>query len=357
MQYQQTPQGLASMFDSNVANGGGSIAAAPSLMGLLTQQQNADQMTQQDQSRQLQYDTANDPLKLAKSSLDNQTLQAELPGHVADSSIRGVAADKAKSLSAADIKDALGQFDTKAIQRHVTDASSAGDLLAQAAQGAIANPLGAKDRVKASLMSNGLGHMWNEDWDDPRVTPGQFALELHQYGTGLQDVSAKFHQQMQLADQKGELAIERQREISRSNQLRDMMKLEGVRATLATKERLGNIPKNWDDYGAKMLQHAKDATTEDERAALTAEAEKAFQVSKQLKSAAAGTAAGVKPALNAVGIPENQDVNPGPPSPLAAPGKVSPSDAAHLAKLPAGSKANGDGTFMLPDGTRIRPKQ
>lgn len=205
MPYQQTPQGLAQMFGADVSNGGGSIASTPAMMGLWAQQQQADNMTQQDQARQLSFDTANDPLKLAHQGLVNDTMGAQLPGIQAQSSMQQRTNSNQAATNDQAINDIIGKYKSSDIARHVQDTENLGTSLSQMGQEAFSNPVGAAQRVKAQLTSMGHGDLWNPAWETS--DPGLLARQLQDYGTDIQSTSAKFREASALQESKNQAAI------------------------------------------------------------------------------------------------------------------------------------------------------
>lgn len=352
MQYQQTPQQLSDMFSSNVANGGGSIASTPAMMGLWAQQQQADNMTQQDQSRQLSFDTANDPLKLQASGLANQTAEAHLPGIQAQSGMLQRQNTNEAATNDAKIADILGKYKSADVSRHVEDTASFGTRLSQMGEEAFSNPVGAAARVKAELTSMGHGDLWNSDWENS--SPGLLARQLGDMGTDIQNTSAKFKNALAMTESKNTAAIQGRQIAAGASEYAADRRLEAVQALMKTKTAIANIPRSLQDYAAKMQQIA-DAETDPERKSLYAqEAKKATDRANALASASATTTISPKPDLNYLGV---KTVGAGTPTP-AFNGAQEPDafdapiqTSAPPAGFPAGAVQNPDGSVTYKDKT------
>lgn len=325
MNYQQTPQGLAQMFNSDVSNGGGSIAATPFQMALQGQQQNADQMTQQDQARQLSFDTANDPLKLARSGLDNDTLSAELPGRVAASSTATRNNANADILNDQTVKDAFSKLSSDQINNHVKDIENLGQIALQQAQGANFNPMGAMQRAHQAFIDAGHGDMWNPDWDaaNENGNVGDFALKLKEFGTGIQDQAAKLRQNMQIQGAKNE-GMYGKAGIQGQNALDlEALKQEGRVALSQLKVSLRPTPQEtMSQWEARMRSKPDDPS-----------AQAALQRWEVQKEGIAAAGANVQDAFRRQVI--------GTPKPAV--------------QVPAGFKDNGDGTYTTPSGAIVKP--
>lgn len=197
MNYQQTPQGLSTLFSLPPE-------AQTSGMGLLTQQQNADQMTQQDQARQLDFDTANDPLKLAHQGLTNQTLEAGLPEVVARSNMAKRKDANEALLNDDQIKDMVGKYKSADLQRHVTDMEGVGQLAQQQYQSIYMNPFGAAQRAKDAFTQAGHADLWNDDWND--LPAGQLAAKLKDFGQGIQQSNSAMSKALMQAQERADAA-------------------------------------------------------------------------------------------------------------------------------------------------------
>jgi hypothetical protein len=350
MGYMETPQSLADIYNGPVG------AFIPSMQAL-GRQQGRDALTQQDQERQLSFNTQADPHRLERMNLENQTTDAHLPGIRAQGSLQQIAAKRAAALSDKDIQDMIGQYDSKELSRHVDDVDKLGTFFAQHGARAFSHPMGAAQRVKAELTKMGRGDLWNDSWEEGSDKPefaGVLARRLTDYGTDLTETGTKYRQALELAARKGDSAVEVAKINAQAKGVTDALRLQGIRETIAAKSQLGKNPKNWEQWGAQMAEFARSATNPDEKAALEAEAAKAVEVSKQLRSAAAGVTAATKPDTGEMGVPTVGDTTPPPANPF------SPKAAAPLAVppgMPPGTVANPDGTLTLPDGTRIRKKQ
>lgn len=300
MQYQTTPQGLSSMFDSNVANGGGSIAATPSMMALLGQQQDADAITQQDQQRQLNYDTANDPLRLQQSSLANQTTQAQLPGVAANAAMLARTNSNQAATNDENLKQILSGLNAKDAANHVDELGSIGNLFAQ--HGAIAQtqPLGAKDRLTSALMQAGHPELVNPEWNS--MSPADFAADVSSQGTNLMNTSSKLNSLMQVQNLKNAGASDVERQKAEAARYASDQRLQAAQDMVAGREKIAGIPKNLADYAAKMAMFAQQETDPSRQAAYADQAGWATEQLQKQAAAAAGVNNATKPNLNSLGI-------------------------------------------------------
>lgn len=201
-QWQQTPQGIESMFNANVSNGGGTIAATPSLMQLLGQQQAADVLTSKDQQRQYDYNMAADPLKLQGLDLANQTTQAELPGRKATSISQGVKANIDLNTMQSVIDRALAENGAKKTASHAEELGSIGTILMQHAAGIGNNPVGAGARTRALFKNLGIESMLNPNFD--QMDPINQIESIRDLGGNMMDASAKARMAVQKYEMQGQ---------------------------------------------------------------------------------------------------------------------------------------------------------
>lgn len=290
------------MFGSNVSNGGGSIAATPSLMGLLSQQQNADQLTQQDQSRQLGFDYANDPLKLAHSGLTNDTLAAELPGVVAGSNIRQRADRVGGATEASDIADILGKHGSEKVKRQVAEMENLGQVAMQQAQAAMFNPLGAAQRAKQAFKDAGHEDMWDPSWDSQDTSdPRDFAFKLNQFGNGIQQTNSAFNKQMAGLESKANASatvaqINAQAKTDAANIL-----AQSRRDVQAAKAKAGTSKESWENLAVGLKKAAMEATDPEQIKMFLKESEDAQEHSKTLKAAGAAVRVDADVNIDALG--------------------------------------------------------
>lgn len=313
MQYQQTPQGLQDLYSVNPA-------AVPQALNLLSQQQNADQITQADQQRQYNYDVAADPFRLQKMDLENQTTQAELPWHQAKASILQRENNNQAATNDAKLRDIFSKYKSDEIARHVADAENAGTRLSQMAEEAFSNPVGAAPRVKQELQDMGLGHLWNPDWETSH--PGLLARQLGDYGRDLQTTSAKFRNMMEAQGLKNEVGMANAQAKIQAAEISARQRQSVAEMLMQTKKYLGAIPHGLTDYAGKMralsFQAMQEGRTE-EAQKYELEARKAEMAQTDINDASARTNSGRMANLNAFGIvtngPNGGPVPPATPTP------------------------------------------
>lgn len=337
MQYQQTPQGLETLYNNLP------VSATPQAMSLLGQQQDADQLTAQDNQRQFKYDTANDPLKLRGNSLDNDIKAAQLPGHVAMSNMH-VRTDANQALTNdAAIKDMMGKYSSAELGRHATDAETLGQRLSQMGEEAFSNPLGASARVKAELEKLGHGDMWNPDWETSH--PGLLARQLGDYGNDIMNSSAKLRNALEVGRLKNEglqgvatTRAQAQEEVARIN---SQQRASTAQALFAMKGHLAKIPKGLEDYAAKMRELARQAQADGndaESKKYLAEAVSAEKAKENINNGPARVNVAPKPNLNALGL---ETVGPN-AQPNRTPGMAGAQG--QVPGWPEGAVANPDGS-------------
>lgn len=345
MQYQQTPAGLSAMFDSNVANGGGSIAATPSMMSLLGQQQGADQLTSMDNQRQYAYDTANDPLKLQEKGLQNDTLAEALPGVTARSKEDTRKASNGALLNDREIADHIGTYGAAATKRHIEDMEALGQTALQQSELSWANPMGANARAKQAFIDAGHGDAWNPEWDT--MNAGDLADKLGKLGQGIQGTNAAVSKALLTAQAKGDAALAVKIEENRGKLEQSRIRAASADALTAAKERMASTKQTEQQYGTQMEALANAETDPAKKAEYMARANAAYKKAYELASAPAATGAAVKPDVGAMGIPKVG--NPAAPTITGAQGN--PPQAAPTAAQPtAGAASNGMPATPPPAG-------
>lgn len=303
MQYQQTPQGLAQIFSDQVP-----VSAQPAMMGLLGTQQAADTMTQQDQARQLGFDQANDPLKLAHSGLENQTLEGALGGVQARSRMDVRKDSNESATNDQFLSDLKGKYSSAELKRHADDFENIGQTLSQL--GATVNqmdPASAHARVKSELTA--MGHPDLYDAAMANTDPGALGTKLTDMGGSIVGQAAKYKNAMALAEAK--VAGAQQVALTRADAQRDVATTAAEQrkatalALMETKKYVAQVPKGLEMYAAQMLKLADAEPDPKLAAAYRKEAEEAASGKAQINAAGAGVTAGIKPNLPALGIGDN----------------------------------------------------
>ena len=327
MQYQQTFGGLQDMYNMPVA-------MMPQAMSLANQQQDADALTSQDNQRQFAYDQANDPLKLQRSGLDNQLLQAQIPGQQALSNMHVRKDQNEASTNDAYIKDVLGKYKADDVKRQVSDLENLGQIALSHSETSMMEPFGAAARVKQAFVDAGHGDLWQPEWDNLPV--GQLALKLRDFGTRVQQHTAAYSRALDQADMKAASAANVANINADARVQAAQTAAEARRAAIRPQSK-----ENMSQYEARIREAAASGDPDAATALAILERQK-------VERAQAGPTvnANTKPDLNALGIPT-----------VGATGgaKVPPPISATSGPGP-GWTDNGDGTWT--NGTvTIRKKQ
>jgi len=197
-----------------------------------------------------------DPLRLRQLELGNQTTEAGLPGIMANGQIAQRKNKIESMFEDKQIQDMMGKYKSEELSRHVKDMEGVGQLALQGAEQVWSNPIAGRAMVKQKLEKAGV---WNPKWDS--LPPDRLAMELSNFGQGIQATGAKFTQAMELQSMKSATAENVARIAAdtrmRVEQLKGQLAQEKVAAT-ATKD-----PKTLEQGIAVNMARAQAATDPD----------------------------------------------------------------------------------------------
>jgi hypothetical protein len=315
MQYQETPQGLAQLYSPDMP-----VSGAGQAMDLLTTQQNADRMTAQDQQRELDYNTAADPLRLNSLDLANQTSVARLPGIQAESSMQQRKNSNEGITNDATIKDIMGKYSSAELARHVTDTENVGSQLSQL--GALTDqmdPATAHARVKQELEAMGHGDLYDSAFAN--TDPGALGTKLRDMGGAITSEATKYKNAMALAEAKSQAALG----VAGINAgaKTDVANIgAGSKERIAAaqgvvKEHVAQLKQQLENQIVTLTNQAASEPDPAKKAALLQQAQKATAIKGWLLSQAAAEAGGK--AVDVAGMTNNEIPVRRPPTPTAPP--------------------------------------
>jgi hypothetical protein len=277
------------------------------------------------------------PEQLRRSRLMNDEREAGLPGIWAQSN---QAVDKA-ALSRATIDDQFKalqkEFASKASQQDLEELRRAGEAFASVGEriGYVPGPIQQQEAKRL------LGRYWLPEFE--QYSPGDLQDTLRNMGRSIMDVQPKLYGDLtKQNDKQAFLAAENEKKLAAQKEL------AAFRASLS--ERLAKLkqsqdPKTYEAAATQLRLAASREADNARREILAAEAADFEQKAVALKEAAARVKQEGQLDVPAVtGLPG-----------LGGPRGNNPvvTDP-NLAKLPPGTKALGNGIYMLPDGRKIK---
>jgi hypothetical protein len=334
MQYQQTPQTLADIWKGPVG------AFIPS-MNLFDQQGQRDQITQADQTRQLDFNYNADPMRLQSMSLGNQTTEAQLPGIAANSSMLQRKDRMGADTYDQEVKKLMSQYKADEMAGYVKEMQGLGDLAITHSAGAFAEPFGAAARIKEAFTKAGHGAFWNPEWETmPVSTLGdklkRFGTDIHESSAGYQkaldSIIAKAASNERIAEEKNKTDLEKARILGEFKKNIEAMKAKAK----------ADGPVGTDKAAAALMTSAQLEGDPEKAAILRAAAQELYdELARRAAAGALVTQSGA-PALGQLGQPGQKGIpvrgpevavppRPGASAPAAPPMAV-PS-AAHINAL------------------------
>lgn len=245
----------------------------------------ADQSNLQDLFSLNQHNQVMRPMQEDQQSLANQTMQAGLPGVMANSQIAQRRNKNEDIFNDAHIQDIMGKYKADEVDRHVKSMAALGTAAQQAAELVWNNPIGGSVIAKQMFERLGHGDKWNPAWD--KLRPDQLAMTLSEAGKGIQSASEKFNQAISGLRTKQEFALELQARKDAAAQARQDSRLTTMhqmhRETLATKKELDKA--SVEQLAGRMDGLAREAAADGDQESATkyrAEAEKYYQAAQRL---------------------------------------------------------------------------
>jgi hypothetical protein len=300
-----TPSTLNDIYQMNP----GAFGQAQQFMGGGVQQNDADLQASQLKNM---FDQQNDPLRLQHQGLINQQLDAQIPGMSADSSMK-VRKNSNEGILNQDVLDqAKRDFISKATDAHLKELYDKGQEMAYS--------LDPRIRAQGEAILAMHPDIVKDRMKQQEETKRQLAT------TSLQGKTAKEIAQMNI--DAGKFA-------------------KGSKVTLTLDQAIDNAKSAKERYQKLVdaAMQAKQSGNDDayDNYMVRAEAVRPqAEAEIQNLTPKAGT-----PDLGALGVTANPSVSIAPKADTKS----------LLSKLPTGSKDNGDGTFTLPSGKVVRPKQ
>jgi len=291
MPLQLSPQNLQQLVDLPVG-------MYPQQQEFLANASQNDSNMLQEQGLKNLFEAQANPLRVRGLDLQNQTAEAGLPGIVANSGIAQRKNQIESLLQDQHIKDLMGKYKTEELSRHVKDGEAIGQMALQGAEHVWSNPLGGKEMVKAQMSKLG---MWNPAWD--ALPPDRLAMELSNFGQGIQATNAKMTQALQTTEMKTS-ATER---IAQANidQRDRAAQLRISSAQALAKEKAPATVQGYEKQSAKWRELELGETDPELKAKFKHAADLYAEEALKLKAAAAQVSSGDKPNLPALGIKDN----------------------------------------------------
>jgi hypothetical protein len=307
MQYQQTPQTLADIWKGPVG------AFIPS-MNLFDQQGQRDQITQADQTRQLDFNYNADPMRLAQMGLANQTTEAQLPGIAAQSSMQQRKDRMGADTYDQEVKKLMSQYKADEMAGYVKEMQGLGDLAITHSAGAFAEPFGAATRIREAFDKAGHGKFWNPEWDSMPVS--MLGDKLKRFGTDIHESSAGYQKALDSIAAKASSA-EKIAEWKNATDLEKMkMRAEADKAIAKLKQEAGNDPKKLEEAAVALFTAARVEPDAEKRQQLIMAAQEFMQQKAYLNAASAATTQSGAVDMNAI------QSKPGQPGKIEARGPV-----------------------------------
>ena len=272
-------------------------------VGMYPQQQEFLANASQNDSNMLQeqglknlFEAQANPLRVRGLDLQNQTAEAGLPGIVANSGMLQRKNKIESLLEDQHINELKGKYSSEELARHVKDGEAVGQIALQGAEHVWSNPLGGKEMVKAQMSKMG---MWNPAWDS--LPPDRLAMELSNFGQGIQATNAKMTQALQTTEMKTS-AAER---IAQANiEQRDRAAAMRISAAQAlAKEKLQPSVQGYEKQSAKWRELELGETDPELKAKFRHAADLYAEEALKLKAAAATVTTDAKPDVNKLGVP------------------------------------------------------
>ena len=202
MQFSLTPQTLAQMDNVPLQYTGRALDS-------LDRMGTADQMSLAELQNLNEHNAAMRPMLQTQQGLQNQSLEALLPGQRAQSSM-SVRKNANEDLFNADtIASLTRKHGIEKMNDYAGQLSGIGSLMLGAAAQVQNAPLGGHMAAKQMFQQAGIEDKWHPEWDN--LPPKQLAERLASIGNEFVTSGSKAQSALQSAQLKGDMALERQR--------------------------------------------------------------------------------------------------------------------------------------------------
>lgn len=222
-----------------------------------------------------------DPLRLQQVQTDIQTAQARLPGIQAQSQAAQREQRKAGLLEGLDIEQAIGKYGAEKIAQKSKMMEDFGTTLIQGAGQVASFPMGSAQRLRTQFDEMGMGKMWNPAWD--KMSPGELAMSMSEYGKELQGSGLKLRQATELQESKNSSAEDRARMAYEARLA--AIEASNQRAATSNQARGSGGKKTPLDFQKQSVAYA-NAAIEAEEAGDSAGAQRYNQLAQQFQTAA-----------------------------------------------------------------------
>lgn len=240
-----------------------------------------------------QFNQQANPLKLRGLDLANQTAQAGIGGVQA----RSDEAQRSAKIGALLNDEQIASMRGKYTAEHIQQLSGLGQLSLMGAEQAWSNPIGAAARLKSQWQQAGFGGQWNPKWDS--LDAGHLAMELSNFGQGIQATGSKLNDMMQKEQFRAQTAQALQERKLEAQAQATQLRLAAARQIV--QERKATDPKSLEQSAVKLRALAREETNPELAQALNAQADQDLADAVKLKSASAQISSGDKvniPQLN-----------------------------------------------------------
>jgi hypothetical protein len=295
-------------------------------LGALQNAQQADQMTLDNQARQLAFNQVNDPLALEAASLSNQTAQARLPGIFADNQAKQRQNKISEMFHQEEIASLRRKYKDEEIQSYIKGLQGAGEVMRNAAELVFQNPLGGNLRARQMMEQAGAGQLWTPEFDTMR--PDQLAQKLHEMGKAFQENGSKYSQALDTtamkADSAAAIAEANRRAAAERQEARLAAQREGQQARTEAAQKLAEWkaknkdvrdPRSYEELASRYARLRAEADTMEEIEKYRQLEDEAAARALQLRTEAARINAGNNLDLGALNNPNIQPRNPAPAVP------------------------------------------
>lgn len=203
MQFSLTPQTLSQMDNVPLQYTGRALDS-------LDRMGEADQLSLADLANLNEHNAAMRPMLQQHQGLQNQSLEALIPGQRAQSNM-SVRKDTNENLFNADTIEGLTRkHGIEKMNDYAGQLSGIGSLMLGAAAQVTNAPLGGTMAAKQMFQQAGIGDKWHPEWDN--LDPKQLAERLSSIGNEFVTSGSKAQQALQTTQLKNDMALEKERQ-------------------------------------------------------------------------------------------------------------------------------------------------
>ena len=291
-------------------------------MGIIGQGKQAAQQSLEAQMIKNKYEPLLNDARIAQENAHTGYINAQTPGAVAQSSLFADKAKLSKDTYTKQLEDAISQHEGSMTAQKLKNLQTAGQSYGQV--GALLGTV--PPLARHAMAKQMLGDMYHPEFD--KLNPNDLADTLTTMGDWMGKAGNKYQMQEAGLTTKGQTA----REVA---DITGQYRLESAKARAAAQRQPAETESQW---LARIRTEARNDNPH-------ARAELADYNAQQIAKAAASAGVQDSRIRDILGMPPGTTVPTGatPKNPLS--------------QLPQGTKDNGNGTYTLPDGRIVRPKQ